>query len=323
MNLVSPIPVYLNSGRYGGWVYRTENPYTWNIPSASQDPEVWCGGAIFMLVNGGSNHVLKIFSDGTVTTQLTVTISTSGRFSVYRGTPAGTLLASSTTGLTLVNTWYYLEFHCLIDDTVGAFELRLDGVNVVSGSGVDTRNGGTSPNVSAIEWSRPSTSSFMYLDDLYVTTGDGVGVSGFQDEITIEGIVPNGNGNYSQLVGQDGDSTNNYLNVDERPFSAADYNGSPTAGQKDTYAYSNLTATTGNILGSVIHFGAMKNLAGFIKGRRVIRISATDYAGADTPSLSATMRYFSELLPTSPATAVAWTIAEVNGLEAGFEVRSA
>lgn len=328
LDISSSTPVYASNGRYGGTSTTTytiagDQYQTWRVPAAVDDPEVWVGVAVLhnTPISSASNRpVLILWGDGVTTQHLTIYALTDGSLKLYRGDSSGTLLGTTATGIITVATWYYLELHAIIDDTTGEYEIRVDGVNVLSATGVDTRNGGTNPEVTCVTVGRASTDR-SYYDDLYIITGDGTGVSGFQNEITIEQIKPNGAGNYTQLTPTG--SATNWQNVDDIPFSTTDYNSSPTAGTKDTYAYSNLTATTGTILGSVIHFAANKNLAGFKKGRRLIRISSTDYAGADTPSLSATVRYFSEVLPESVATAAAWTISEVNGLEAGFEVRSA
>lgn len=316
---------YIANGRYGGMTYISAGQtFGWVIPSAQTDAEVWIGLAAIhnaTLNNSVDRFILTLFGDGSTTTHLSLYVDSTGKLYLYRGTSAGTLLGSSAAGVVTAGVWYYLELHAVIDNTVGEYEVRVDGVNVLSGSGADTQNGGTAP-VTIFRVNRAST-DVSYYDDVYCVTGDGVGVSGFQNEISIEGIRPNGNGNYSQLVGQDGDSTNNYQNVDELPFSSVDYNGSSTPGNKDTYTYGNLTATSGTILGSVLHYAAYKNAAGFIKGRGLFRIGGTDYARADTPILSGTVRKFSDVMEDSPATSSAWTISEVNGLEAGFEVRSA
>ncbi len=332
MHLSSSVGAYVAAGRYGGTVYRVLEGavYRWVVPSAIDDPEVWFGFAWRCdrtdNVVGGDQPIMQVFGDGVGTVHLSLYGNSDGSLSLYRGTSSGTLLETSAASVIADATWAYLELHAIIDNSTGEYEVRVDGADVASATGVDTRNGGTSPDVTVVgvTWiykTDITVTTTVYVDDVYVVTGDGSGASGFQSEISIEGIVPNGAGNHTQLtpVG----SATNWQNVDEVPFSSTDYNESPTAGQKDTYTVGNLTATTGSIIGSVIHFAAMKNLAGYIKGRRVIRISSTDYNGADTPSLSATMRYFSEVLPVSVATASAWTISEVNGLEAGFEVRSA
>lgn len=315
---------YSNNGRYGGWTYQTAGvPIQWAIPAAMQDTEVWVGAALNHQSPMGSEAtpIINIYGDGATTTHLTVYVTSTGALTVYRGTKAGTLLGTSAAGVIAAATWGYIELHAIIDNAAGEFELRVDGVNVLSAAAIDTQNGGTA-TVTVFAFNRSNAASnFSFIDDVYCVTGDGSGASGFQSEITIEGIKPNGAGNYTQLTPTG--SATNWQNVDELPFSSVDYNSSSTPGQKDTYTYGNLTATTGTIIGSVIHFAALKNAAGFIKGRRVIRISGTDYNGADTPSLSGTVRYFSEILATSPATAAAWTISEVNALEAGFEVRSA
>lgn len=324
-DITGTTPTYQSNGRYTGTTYANfGQTYRWRIPAAVDDVENWVGVAVMHNtgnpISPSSGALCTLYGDGVTTTHLSLYANADGSLSLYRGTSAGTLLGTSATGLVSVGVWYYCELYSVIDDTTGAYEVRIDGVNVLSGSGVDTRNGGTNPEITVFGLGRQSSDRTFY-DDIYFITGDGVGVSGFQGEITIEGIRPNGAGNYTQLTPTG--SATNWQNVDDIPFSTTDYNSSATTGQKDTYAMSNLTATTGTILGSVIHFAANKNLAGFKKGRRIIRISGTDYNGADTPSLSASVRYFSEVLPTSPATATAWTISEVNAVEAGVEVRPA
>lgn len=315
-------------GRYGtGVVYTRLNgtdTLRWTIPVAKRDPECWFGFAVYMTILGGNAPIAVLFGDGAAVPHLSLYLATDGSLSLYRGTSAGTLLETSATGLMAINTWYYIEVYGLIDNATGAYEIRINGTNVLDGSGVDSRNGGTDANVSCVGVTRIDNATFSgaitLYDDIYAVTGDGVDATGFQDEISIEKISPTGAGNYTQLTPSAG---SNWQNVDEIPFSASDYNGSPTPGQKDTYAMSNLAAASGDILGAVLHTATFKNNAGFIKGRRLLRISSTDYAGADYPSFSATMQPHSEVLEESPATTAAWTISEINAIETGFEVRSA
>ncbi len=320
--------LYSNSSpvtaRYGtGYFYSIAdgNVIRWKVPTP--DPEIWSGFAFYQSLGfgGTAGPMWACFGNGATIQHVGFYLNANGSISAYRGTSAGTLLGTSTTGVLSIGVWAYVEVHALIDDSAGEIDIKVDGVSVLSLTAQDTKNGGSSANLDVVGGSRIANGTFCLYDDIYTVTGDGSGVSGFQDEISIQGISPNAAGNYTQLtpVG----SATNYQNVDEVPFSATDYNGSPTPGQKDTYGYANLTATTGDILGSVLYTGYRKNNAGFIKGRRVIRISTTDYNGADYPSFSGTMQVKAEVLEVSPATSTAWTISEVNAMEAGFEVRSA
>lgn len=325
----STAPTYGNGsgvevGRYGGVVYNPVNSATirWTIPVAQRDAETWCGFAFLNhLALGGTSPLWVLFGDGATVPHLSLYLASDGSLSLYRGTSAGTLLETSAAGLIVLTTWYYIEVYGLIDNATGAYDVLINGASVMADSGIDTRNGGTNALVSCVGGSRIQSGANSLYDDMYAVTGDGVDATGFQGEISIEGRVPNAAGNYTNLTPTG--SATNYQNVDEIPWSATDYNSSPTPGTKDTYGYQNLTATTGDILGTVLHTGTRKNNAGFIKGRRVIRLSATDYNGADFPSFSATMTPHSELMEESPATSAAWTISEFNGVEAGFEVRSA
>ena len=62
-----------------------------------------------------------------------------------------------------------------------------------------------------------TTANYDY-DDLYIcdgTTVPGEPVNDFLGDVRVDTLYPNGNGNSSQWVGQDANSTDNYLNVDD------------------------------------------------------------------------------------------------------------
>ena len=265
---------------------------------------------------GSANQAfLRIVDADLVTLHMAVQVSTSGALSVLRNT---TTLASTAVGTVPDDgQWHWYEFICTIHDTTGSYTLKMDGATVLTASNVDTRNG-ASTNVGSVNIRAHHSSGGVIstLEDIYIADT-------LLGEIRVEQLVPTGNGNYSQLTGSDGNSTDNYRLVDEIPPSMTDYNGHATVGNKDTYTMGDLATASGSIFGVNVATMVTKSDAGAKSGRRVLRSSGTDNAGADlTVPTTPTVAHVSELLTSSPFTAAAWTVSEINGLEAGFEVRS-
>jgi len=235
----------------------------------------------------------------------------------FRSTTSSTLITSAQDWAK--NTWYWCELKVTISDTVGVFELKRNGTVVMSGTSLDTKNAGTSSNIEQVRIFSPTSGDAADFDDIYICDTTGSAYNDYLGELAIETLKPNGNGNYSQLVGSDGNSTDNYALVDETSPDTADYVHSSTATDKDTYTYGDLAATAGTIKGVMVSTLASKTGTSARTLKNKTRISSTDYDGSAT-----TLNYGAEITrkvwEVSPATTSDWTISEVNGAEFGFEV---
>lgn len=235
----------------------------------------------------------------------------------------GTILATSSPILIPNSgaTWRYFEFKVTIDDTAGEVVVRRDGVPVINLTGVDTRNGGTAANIHSMRYGQNSDNNYGSLDDIYLIRNDGTGLTDFMGEIEVEALLPNGNGNYSQLVGSDGNSTDNYLLVDDGPgVSDADYAGSATDGAIDTYTMGNLIRTSTTVHAVQLGFRTRKSDTTAKSVRRIIRSGGIDHTGADIP-LASSFAWNREVLEQNPITSANWTQSDIDGLETGVEVR--
>jgi hypothetical protein len=187
----------------------------------------------------------------------------------------------------------------------------------------DTRNGGTSTLADSVVFVRgPSTGSggVHKYDDIYITDSGGIINNGYLGDIRVYARFPDGNGNYSQLLGSDGNSVDNYLLVDENPDpNTSDYVGSGTPGQIDTYTMADIPS---GIIKAVVQRSYMaKSDAGARTARNVVRIASMDYTSSDF-SLNTSYAQQATFWDASPASTVAWTSSEVNSAEFGVEVRS-
>jgi hypothetical protein len=122
---------------------------------------------------------------------------------------------TGTTGdFNLTDVWHHVGLDVKIDNAAGWIKLYINGLLALDFTG----NTGTSP-VTAVGYAGSASSNgdwnaFLYYDDVYLddTTGEAASVP-IQKRFMY--LAPNGNGELSQFTGSDGNSTDNYLLVDE------------------------------------------------------------------------------------------------------------
>jgi hypothetical protein len=94
------------------------------------------------------------------------------------------------------------------------------------------------------------------VDDLAINDAAGSHENTWCGEGEVIVLRPNGNGDNSQWAGSDGNSTDNYLLVDETPPDSADYVQSNTSGQIDDYALeATPAAMASDDIINVVHVG--------------------------------------------------------------------
>lgn len=305
------------TGRSGTGTAARPNSQAFQLRPADESDTLILGGA-FKWDGNDNREFLNFQSDGGTTNHVALWFRSTGQIVVRRGSGSGAT-ALGTTAITtplVAGVWYYVEVKVKLHDTLGTVDVRVGEVNVLSLTAQDTKNSGTKTVFDRIVLLCFDT----WADDIYLCNTAGVR-NDFLGDCVVEGLLPSGDGATSQLLGSDGNSTSNYALVDEATPDTADYVGSATTGEKDTYAFSNLAHPLGTVLGVSTVVYAAKTDAGARSIRAVTRVGGTDYPGSDA-SLSTTYAAYSEVLELDPSTVTAWTVSSVNGAEFGVEVRA-
>lgn len=261
------------------------------------------------------------------TVHWSLAINASRQFEAYRGDGVSLLQTSSFT--VSYDTWMYLEVLVAIHDTTGTYEVRVDTVNRLSAVSQDTRNGGTGVWTN-VGLSGPFTgaSTWAYFDDLYVLDGSGASNNTFLGVQRVDNTLPKtdaaGAGTNSGFTPSTG-SDHGALVDEASPNGDTDYNASSTLNSKDTYHVTALPS--GGTITAVMIKGFMKKTdAGARSIKYVTRSGGTDY---DSASDLNPLTSYSFVKPTAdsshirevdPATAAAWTAANVNACEIGVKV---
>lgn len=276
-----------------------------DLPSSS----TWVAGCAFLHV--GSIPPVFRFQEGAAI-HVDVRMDSLGHVAVTRN---GTTIATSVSALE-IGSWNFIELKATIHSTTGYVELRINGAVEATFTG-NTRNGGTGVlnrfmlgNVGQDDprWS-----------DIYVLDGSGTMNNDFLGDVKIETLRPSAAGSYTQFTPLAGA---NWENADDStPDDDATYNASATAGQKDSFALTDLATAAGSVIGVQQNTRWRKDDAGSRTARALVRVASTDAVGPDL-ALGDTFTTARRVIEQNPVTAAAWTIAEVDALEAGYELVS-
>lgn len=260
-----------------------------------------------------TNVIISLY-DG-VQRGMNVRMVSGGELAVYRD---ATLLAT-TSGLgLLLNTWYWIEFKVVCNDTTGSYELRVGEVNKLSASGVDTK-AGTNAYHTTFQMVGAQT-GICRFDDIYILDGSGSINNDFLGNQKVVGLFPNGDvGGYTDFTLSTG--TDHYAVVDENPINDnTDYAESATTGHKDLYDYPVLTGTGSVISGVQINTMVRETDANTFSLKTLIKSGATEDEGSAEVIGSTSYKNLKRISETDPATAAAWTVSGINAAQFGIKV---
>lgn len=307
-----------------------------SLTSTEEDDVMYCGFGFFGQAVGGIDLAMLGFGEAfSITNQHVALIQHPNvrGWSIRRGTiltgaaggPAtGTELVATEPNLWVPNSWHYMEFAAKIHDSTGWVELRQDGITRLRFDG-DTADGGTDQKIDQVTFNLTSGGPNYGLDDVYILNEQGSVNNSWLGDTRVYPLYPNGNGGSSTpLSGSDGNSTDNYLLVDEVGApDTSDYVFSSTDGDQDTYTFEDLPVSVGTVRGVEVRMHAAKDDTGTKQIRSVTRRSSTDSFGADKTLAAVPLwQTHTELQEQDPhAGPGAWTITNVNGTEWGVEVR--
>jgi hypothetical protein len=300
------------------WVSSGANYVVKAIAGAPATVGLSCG--IRSNVNTAYN-VFGHFVDGT-TVQIELRINNQGKIEVLRG-QNGMILATGTKIINS-NTYVHVEAKVLIHPSAGTAVVKINGVIDINASGLNTRATGTSQATNAYLGCTYNTGNGATgsMDDVIVwdTTG-AAPQNDFPGDLRAQNLIPTGDGAATAWT-INGGSTH-FDRVDE---SAQDgdttYSSDATPGDRELFTFSDLSPSAGTILGVAYVNVVRKDDAGARSIVSVHRQGGVNYDNATVHALGTTYTYERDQLTLNPATGVAYTVAEINALEAGLKVNA-
>jgi hypothetical protein len=327
----APWSVSAGNGRSTGSCLRLAMAATTNTIYKNLDNQATWGIAFGFkpsVAQATNAYSVAFFADSG-TPQVTLRLNTSGTLSVYRGTSSGgTLLGTTATSISY-GSWNHIEFKTTINATTGTVQVWINGVSQLSLTSQNTRNtANSSANQIVIgtdTTTTPTASNWDY-DDIIVYDGQTTDAANNPDitgpigDCGLAWLLPSGAGSSTQFSP---DSANpNYSRLTDTTPDTTSYVESSTVNNLDLYALTDPAANVGTIKSLQVISYARKTDVGSRGARAVLRTASTNYVHTNEISLSDSYLYYSSGWGVNPNTGVAWTTADINGLEIGPKVSS-
>lgn len=232
----------------------------------------------------------------------------------------GTVLAEGTAVLT-ANTWYVIEVYVKIANT-GACIVKINGVTDINFSGdtAETSNEYCNKVLIGANWLGSPDGAILYFDDIAINDTSGTYQNSWIGQGGVYLLKPNGDGAVVQWTRSGG--TTNYENVDEIPKNTTDWVQGQNSNTKDLYTLEDLPADVKVVDLVEPVWQAALSQAGWNSIKGVIRPGTTDYADAAAKEVTSVhpnyVLYKGDVRYVNPDTGLAWTPAQVNGMQAGI-----
>jgi len=287
--------------------------------------EVIVGFAVKPIVITAAGASLLSFGGGT-TWECGVAVLPDATLQPFRGTanfttdgPGSmsylTLIGSASSSGLQQGVWSYLEVRMKCHDSAGTCIIRLNGIEVLNLTGLDTLYSTSTLTRFAVA-STGTFNTYFHIDDLVVMDTTGSLNNTFMGDVTISAIFPTGAGNSSGWTPSAG---SNYDCVNETsPNDDTDYNATSVLTTKDLYAFADAPAGA-DIRAVQVLAAVRKGAEGPGQVKLVTRSNSTDYDGVAQGIGGTSYSYVREVYETDPATAVAWTEGGFNAAEFGLK----
>lgn len=330
--------VHTTFGRGGGGCLRDNiaTLYTPSLSSTSPEHDEWIIGFAFKVEDNtgdgfpsdsefcGIEFITN--TDISPTAQLSIQLVRDDNFIYHWSLNRGNALSSAeidTSSKFWANKWYYFELKVKIDPSAGTYELRQNGVNIMSDTGANTAASGSAgmDSVGLHMESDFTGSPFQYFDDLYILDTLGTFNNTFLGDCHIGSIHPNADGDVSQWDPSLGGD--HYVEVDETVApSDSDKITSDTTDEIDLFEYEALSTIVDNIRGVQISTCHAMQTSGSRTFKHTMRdISNNDNLGAVTfTSDSGVWDTDVEIIEKEPQGAAAWTKADLDAYQFGIKV---
>lgn len=311
----------MQAGRFGDQCLRSSNgsggfPFVYRDLGANYSTLAFgCAVRIGTMPSGTFGPQIQ-FRDG-ATSQCGFMFQADGSIMAQRGGGdgnGGTSLGVTATGLILANTWYYIESEITVHNSTGAMKLFIDGVAVLTLTGLD--NAGTANNYAnqmRIGGNQSAGALNFEFDDIYVV--DAATRLGERRVETLRPTADTAEKDFTRSAGSD-----NYPLVDELTTNGdTDYVQGSTVGDLDLYDFANLSSTPTTINAVQVSSFCCKTDATARSVALQVKSGATSSDGSNF-TLSSSYTKIDRILATDPNTAAAWTAANVNAAQAGPKV---
>lgn len=260
-----------------------------------------------------ATDLFTLMAGGTQTVR--VRVASSGAISILNS--GGTTIATGAAAAVSAGNWIFIEVKAFINGASGTVEVKTNGGAYIA-STVGNFGSSNLDGIASLANYNEITGT-IDVDDVYAldTTGDN---ADFLGDSHVETLYPSADGANTNFTPDTG--TAHYSRVNEHtgtyPDDDTSYVYSSTAGHRDTYVTTDLSALSGAVFGVQVNLYARKDDAATRQIAPVIRQGGSNFDGT-TQTLSLSYAVYSQIYDNDTASAD-WTVSSVNNSEFGVKL---
>jgi len=297
-----------SNARFGvgqSWLTNGNGPLTFPLITALSAMTVGFAFSTVVAGNSGGTRIFSFKNGGTTVGVLG--IDSTGAIRFARDTFGTNQFGITAPALIAPSVWNYIEIEFTRHASAGVFNIYVNGALVLSGTGLNTG----AADVNTVQFS--TDAGDRNIDDFYmVDTATRLGECRIDTlrptaDTATKGFTPNsGSNNFSRVSDAtlDGDTS---------------YNSATAPGAKDLFDISDLSVVPSAIFAVQTILAARKDNTSPSQLCVDIKSGATSVRGG-TKTLASSYSFYTDILPTDPATSAAWTASAVNALQLGYEI---
>jgi hypothetical protein len=219
------------------------------------------------------------------------------------------------------STWYLIEVYVKLHRTTGVVTVKLDGTEIVTWTGDTLGNLYTNYGKSTIDTFYYLVYGAAYLDDLALNDTTGSTDNSWCGDGRVILLMPNGDGDVTQMTNSAGTQVNNYSYVDEIPSTGdTDYVCASGTGTYDLYALTNPTISGVTIQRVWVEARARETVAESGVLKAVMKINGVEYDSEGQALITTYTPIVFSGYVLNPNTLTTWAISDLTDLQIGPKV---
>jgi len=297
--------------RNGNYALRGIAPEGYVTKRLSSGVSTAISGIAFYVDNFRYDHYFLGFANSADNTNVELRVNTLGR--LYVSIRQGAAYYYTNIYIS-INTWYYVEMKAYCASSGGYVIVRLNGVEILNVSGINTAFDSSNPNTERVKIRGHDQ---FYLDDWYICDTSGTKNNDFLGDIKVLSYTPTRDG--SRIDFTPVGATSNYQAVNETlQNSDTNYVTQSGIGMYDLYGFT-APSISGSLLGIQQTVTARKDDSGtrFIK---LIGSYGSNSAESSSVSLLDTYRTYFNIYESRIGTNEDWSFNDLNSAEFGFKI---
>jgi hypothetical protein len=300
------------AGRYGGMSLYLGGSNNYLFPPALTTHDTMISGINWYCNSTRHISILTFYDGNTIGMEIRKQDNVS-ELQLFRN---GTLIAT-TSGLGIsVSTWYNVQMKIKCHDTLGEYEVKVDGVTVLSDTGVDTKAGSNNYHDNCVL--RTYAARVPSFDDWYVCDGSGSINNDFLGVCKVVRIDPDGDDTANWTTSTP--SANHYDNVSGIVTDDdTSYLEETSADTTDLFDYEDVAGFS-NILGIQICTDCKETDAQSYSVKTPIESGGNQYDDSAQVIASPGYRTKVRVEEIDPDTSVKWTESGLNAAKFGIKV---